>query len=303
MTTSPQQQRAELYGLLGKLPDRQRPIAVKTIHQEQFPKYILEKLELDLNGEEKALAYLVRPLEGEGPFPAILYNHSHGHNYHLGKQEMVFGADHLFNPSYAEALTGAGYVVLSIDHWAFGSRRTRPESEIFKHMLWQGQVMWGMMVYDSLRAIDYLASRPDVDADRMGTLGMSMGSTMAWWVAALDERMKACVDICCLTDFDAIIKAGDMDGHGLYYFVPDLLNHFTAGQINALIAPRPHLAVAGDLDPLTPTDGLDRITAELDKVYAELGAAEAWEIHRYPVAHVETAAMRARVMAFLQRWL
>lgn len=303
MTTSPQQQRAELYGLLGKLPDRQRPIAVKTIHQEQFPKYILEKLELDLNGEEKALAYLVRPLEGEGPFPAILYNHSHGHNYHLGKQEMVFGADHLFNPSYAEALTGAGYVVLSIDHWAFGSRRTRPESEIFKHMLWQGQVMWGMMVYDSLRAIDYLASRPDVDADRMGTLGMSMGSTMAWWVAALDERMKACVDICCLTDFDAIIKAGDMDGHGLYYFVPDLLNHFTAGQINALIAPRPHIAVAGDLDTLTPTAGLDRITAELDKVYADLGAADAWEIHRYQVPHVETADMRAKIMAFLKRWL
>ena len=303
MTATPQQRRAELYGLLGNLPERDRPISVKTVHEERFPNYRLEKLEMDLNGLEPALALLVKPAEGDGPFPAILYNHSHGHNYHLGKQEMVFGADHLFNPSYAEALTAAGYVVLSIDHWAFGSRRTRTESEIFKHMLWRGQVMWGMMVYDSLRAIDYLAGRPDVDADRLGTLGMSMGSTMAWWVAALDERIQACVDICCLTDFDAITEAGGLDRHGSYYFVPDLINHFRAAQINALIAPRPHLCVAGDLDALTPPEGMDRISAELDQVYADLGAADAWEIHRYPVEHVETADMRAKVMAFLKRWL
>ena len=50
--------------------------------------------------------------------------------------------------------------------------------------------MWGMMVHDSLRAIDYLVGRPDIDPARIGTLGMSMGSTMAWWVAALDPRVK-----------------------------------------------------------------------------------------------------------------
>ena len=72
-------------------------------------------------------------------------------------------------------------------------------------MLWRGRVMWGMMVYDSLRALDYLASRRDVDRSRLGTLGLSMGSTMAWWVAALDERVKACVDICCLTDYEALM--------------------------------------------------------------------------------------------------
>jgi cephalosporin-C deacetylase-like acetyl esterase len=59
-----------------------------------------------------------------------------------------------------------------------------------------------MMVYDNIRAIDYLATRPEVNAARIATLGLSMGSTMAWWTAALDERVKVCVDICCLTDFD-----------------------------------------------------------------------------------------------------
>ena len=52
------------------------------------------------------------------------------------------------------------------------------------------------MVYDSLKAVDYLLTRPDVDGNRIATLGMSMGSTMAWWVTALEPRVKVCVDIC-----------------------------------------------------------------------------------------------------------
>ena len=76
--------------------------------------------------------------------------------------------------------------------------------------------MWGMMVYDSLRALDYLRQRPELDPGRVGTLGLSMGSTMAWWVAALDPRVKVCVDLCCLTDFAALIATRALEAHGLY---------------------------------------------------------------------------------------
>jgi cephalosporin-C deacetylase-like acetyl esterase len=62
------------------------------------------------------------------------------------------------------------------------------------------------MVYDTLRATDYVVSRPDVDVNRVATMGMSMGSTMAGWHAALDERVRVCVDMCCLTDFQALIE-------------------------------------------------------------------------------------------------
>jgi dienelactone hydrolase len=163
--------------------------------------------------------------------------------------------------------------------------------------------MWGMMVYDSLRAVDYLVSRPDVDANRLATLGISMGSTMAWWVAALDPRIKVCIDICCLTDYQTLIDSRGLDGHGIYYYVPGLLKHFTAAQINALIAPRPHLSLAGNYDPLTPPAGLDRIKAELQQVYAAEEAPEAWQLRRYDIGHFETAAMRAEIVAFLQQWL
>jgi hypothetical protein len=132
---------------------------------------------------------------------------------------------------------------------------------------------------------------------------MSMGSTMAWWVAALDERVRVCVDLCCLTDFQALIDTGNLDGHGLYYYVPGLLRHFTTAQINALIAPRPHLSLAGIFDRLTPPVGLDRIDRHLRQVYAEHGVADAWQARRYNVGHMETTAMRAEVLTFLQNRL
>ena len=149
--------------------------------------------------------------------------------------------------------------------------------------------MWGMMVYDSLKAIDYLVSRPDVDSRRLGTLGMSMGSTMAWWTAALDQRLKVIVDICCLTDFQALRADQGWSRHGVYYFVPGLLKHFTTAQINELIVPRAHLGLAGNLDKLTPPEGLDRIDAEL-------GIGPEWADRRYGDYYLTSAAVHAGIV-------
>jgi dienelactone hydrolase len=292
-----------LYSLLGDLPDRNRPISAQKIAEEERSHYILEKLVLDLNGIEKVPAYFVRPKNASGRIPCILYNHAHGGNYEIGKDELIMPRAGLQQPPYAELLTSMGYSSLCIDHWAFGERRGRSEQDIFKEMLWKGQVMWGMMVYDSIKAIDYLMTRSDVDPERIGTLGLSMGSTMAWWVAALDTRVKVCVDICCLTDYEELIHTRMLSGHGIYYYVPGLLKHFTTAQINALIAPRPHLGLAGNYDTLTPPAGLDKIDAELKRVYAEEGAPDAWKLFRCDCGHMETAAMRAEIIQFLRRWL
>jgi hypothetical protein len=126
---------------------------------------------------------------------------------------------------------------------------------------------------------------------------------MAWWTAALDTRIKVTVDLCCLTDFHALIDSRGLDGHGIYYYVPSLLRHFTAAQINALIAPRPHLSLVGNYDKLTPPAGIDRIDRELKAVYGELGAADHWQLRRYEIGHFETAAMRAAVLDFLAQFL
>lgn len=300
MTQAKEEKRQKLYSLLGELPPRTAKISATPVCTEERESYILEKLILDLNGIEAVPAYFSKPRNITSPAPAILYNHAHGGNYALGKDELIIGRGSLQNPPYAEFLASMGCCALCIDTWAFGERSTATESSIFKHMLWSGQVMWGMMVYDNLRAMDYLSGRSDVDPSRIGTAGLSMGSTMAWWTAALDERVKVCVDICCLTDYQALIDERGLDQHGIYYYVPSLLKHFTTAEINALIAPRPHLSLAGNLDGLTPPKGLDRIDGELKKAYAAEGAADAWKLLRYDVGHLETPEMRLEIKAFLK---
>ncbi len=295
--------RNELYSLLGDLPPRRRRIRARLLSEERRDGYVLEHLLLDLNGLEPVPALFVRPAEGKGPWPAVLYNHAHGGDYALGKAELLKGRAALQQPPYAEVLTQHGLCALCIDAWCFGERQGRRESEVFKEMLWRGRVLWGMMVYDSLRALDYLAGRRDVAADRIATLGISLGSTMAWWTAALDTRIKVTIDICCLTEFEDLVAARGLDGHGIYYFVPGLLKRFSCAQINELIAPRPHLGLAGNYDLLTPPSGLDKIDRHLRRAYKAAGAPGAWRLSRYECGHMETAAMRAEILAWLDRWL
>jgi dienelactone hydrolase len=295
--------RNELYSLMGDLPSRTRGISAKVVGTEEHPGYVVEKLVLDLNGLEPVPAYFARPKNLKGAAPTVLYHHAHGGDYKLGKDEFLKGRAAIHKPPYAELLTSMGYCGFCADTWVFGERATRTELDVFKEMLWHGRVLWGMMVYDSLRAMDYLASRPEVDKSRIGTAGLSMGSTMAWWLAALDERVKVCVDICCLTDFQALMATNNLKGHGIYYYVPSLLKHFTTAQINALIAPRAHLSLAGNLDALTPPAGLERIDRELKAVYASAGHPERWRLFRQDVGHQETPEMRAEIVAFFRKHL
>ncbi len=294
-------ERKKLYRLLGDLPDRNLPIVVQKINEEDKPTYILQRFVFQWNGIESVSGIFIKPKKtGKTKFPVILYNHSHGNNFSLGKYELIEGREYISDPPYAEQFAELGIAALAIDHWGFGERNGRTESEIFKHMLWHGQVLWGMMVFDSLRALDYLMTRDDVDANKIGTLGMSMGSTMAWWLSALDERIACCIDICCLTDFQSIIDTQNYDRHALYYYVPGLLKHFTTGKINGLIAPRPHLSVAGRYDRLTPLNGLLKIDEELKVVYKRHNAEQGWKLSIYDIGHFETAAMRAEIVNFLK---
>jgi hypothetical protein len=289
-----QVRRQALYGLLGRLPPRDRKVSAQLVSTEDRGTYTLEKLVLDLNGEEPAPAYFARP-KGAGKRPTVLFNHSHGGGYKIGKAEFTDGREYLAKPSYAEFLTSLGYNALCFDAWIFGERSGRAELDMFKDLIWHGRVLWGMMVYDALKAVDYLVTRPDVDTDRLATVGMSMGSSTAQWVGALDSRLKVVVDICCLTDWHTLVEVGGLKGHGIYYYVPDLLNHFTTAQMNALIAPRAHLSLAGNLDPLAPVAGLVKVDEELKKVYASAGEPAHWKLLRYDVGHQETPEMREEI--------
>ncbi|MBP3950948.1 dienelactone hydrolase family protein [Bacillus suaedae] len=295
--------RKKLFELLGDVPDRTRDIQARKINDQLIDSYVLEELVLDLNGLEQVPAYFVKPANCEKELPTVIFNHSHGGQFHIGKTELVKSSDYLQSVSYAKQLTDLGYGVICIDAWGFGDRRGKSESELFKEMLWNGQVMWGMMVYDSMRVVDYLHTREDVDSTRLATVGMSMGGLMAWWLAALDERVGVCIDICAQVDADSLIRARGLDFHGLYSYVPKLLNYFQTADIQQCITPRPHLSLVGNHDRLTPVEGFLRIDEQLSKYYQEIGHSEKWKMLRFGCGHIETAEMRAEVCSFLQAYV
>lgn len=301
--TPPEVRRRQLYALLGDLPDRHRPVTAVERGAVARDGYVLETWDLDLNGSEPVPAYVARPSRAAGRRPAVVFNHSHGGDYTIGKREFVEGRSYLQPEPYAKALTDLGYVAIAIDHWVFGERAHATELDTFKSMLWRGQVLWGAMVFDSLRALDWLVRRPDVDPDRIGTIGMSMGSSMAQWLAALDTRVRVTVDICCLVDYHTLLATHGLSGHGVYYYVPGLLRHFTASDINALIAPRAHLSLAGLHDRLAPAEGVEIIDRMLTRTYAEAGVPDRWKIVRYDTGHEETPAGRDEAVAFFRRHL
>ena len=114
-----------------------------------------------------------------------------------------------------------------------------------KFFLWTGRSLWGMIVRDDLMALDYLCSRPEVDASRVGVTGISMGATRTWWIMALDERPKTGVAVGCLTRYQNLIQNEGLKYHGIYYFVPQMLRHFDTEAVVALAAPRPIYALYG----------------------------------------------------------
>jgi dienelactone hydrolase len=301
-----EQRRRELWDLLGDLPWHHRPGPAQVLRTEKHDGYDLERLVLDLNGMEPVPALLLIPHKRQTPTPGLLFIHWHAGMYELGKEQLVRGVE--VQPAYAPVCAEKGLVTLAIDSWCFGERKhetdgQQGEEDAFKVMLWRGQVLYGMMMFDEFRALEYLAARPEVDARRIGALGMSMGATKAWWLAALDPRLKVCMDVCCLTDYDELIKTHGLKEHGIYYYVPSLLKHFQTAEINDLIVPRPHLSVNGSRDPLTPPAGVEKIRDYLVPLYRQHGKESDVRIELFDCEHVELPEMRSLILHWMDQHL
>lgn len=291
---------------MGDLPWQHQPGPVRSVRTEDHGSYTIERLVLDLNGVEPVPAILLIPKKRQERAPGLLFIHWHAGMYDLGKEQLLQGVK--VQPAYAPVCADLGLVTLAIDSWCFGERKHdsnghRGEEDTFKLMLWRGQTLWGMMMLDEFRALQYLASRPEVDPARLGAFGMSMGSTKAWWLGALEPKVKLTADVCCLTDYDSLIQTHHLSGHGVYYFIPSLLKEFTTTEINELIVPRPHLSVNGRKDPLTPPGGVEKIRDRLKPLYERYGREQDCLIELYDCAHEELPEMRRTIIDSMQKHL
>jgi len=294
--------RRALWSLLGPRPALAGPPGGQLLSSEPWQTARLEHWLLQLNCEQAVPALLLHPLAGP-PRGLVLYCHAHGGRFETGKDELLQGRPALQALAYGAALTERGYAVLAIDHWGLGERQQPSERALVKRLLWQGSTLWGWRVHDTLAALAWARRQAGLARLPVATLGLSMGSTMAVWAAALCPDIAVCIDLCCLAEYDSLLAEGGFDRHGEYFFVPGLLAQFSAAEISALIAPRPHLSLGGTLDPLTPPAGLASIDGAMQRSYTALGQPQAWLQRTEAVGHVETPAMRQAVLAFLDQHL
>ncbi|MFZ9856690.1 MAG: alpha/beta hydrolase family protein, partial [Limisphaerales bacterium] len=246
-----------------------------------------------------------------GRIPAILYCHWHGGEYDGGKVE-------LFQQRHTPAAPGPelvrrGYAVVAVDAPCFGERQGRGpdglmgsagELSASKLELWLGRSLWGMMLRDDLIALDYLCSRPEVDASRIGATGISMGATRTWWLMALDERIRSGVAVACLTRYQDLIAIGGLKYHGIYYYVPGLLRHFDTEAVVACVAPRSLLCLNGDLDAGSPVSGIRSIERLAAPAWSVTGAPDAFRSVVYPgVGHSYTPEMWSEMLGWFGKTL
>ncbi|MDB6026475.1 MAG: Dienelactone hydrolase [Verrucomicrobiales bacterium] len=312
--------RSTLWQLLGKLPPRPKGPKVETLVREDRGDYISEKFQFDNGAGATVSGYLLLPKTAAKKSPAILYCHWHGGQYEVGKEEL-FQANHT-PEAPGPTLAKRGYVVIGIDAYCFGERNDKGPAGLFpttnavtgigparelsasKFNLWVGRTLWGMMLRDDLMALDYLVSRPEVDANNIGVTGMSLGATRAWWLMALDDRIKTGVPVACMTRYQNLLQHDSLPAHGIYYFVPGMLNHFDTEAVIACIAPRPVMFMTGDADRGSPIDGIREIETRVKPVYALYGKEKAFENDIYPgLGHKYLPEMWTKMLGWMDQHL
>ena len=279
--------------------------------EEQKDGYRLQWLRYTVESGDRVPAILLIPdgISGSSPAAAIAVWHQHAGQWHLGKSEPAGLAGNPMHHTGA-ALAKLGYVVLCPDALCFEDRQDRSgqlkggnyERFEFLRLVVDGRCMAWKNILDMQRAVDYLVSRPEVDANRLGCYGHSMGSTHTWLIGPWEARLKCLVGNCCLPTYDAIQRNKLL--HCFPNYIPGIHAYGDTPDIAGLIAPRALHLNFGETDLGSPIrevrTGVETIAAAFANVHADDRFTYFIEAD---TGHVLSDAMWEKVQAFFARYL
>ena len=303
--------RRELVACLGG--DWPEPCPLEPRRRETIQKdgYRIESLTYQVEEGDRVPALLLVPdgVVGNRPAPAIAVWHQHNGEYHLGKSEPAGLAGNAMHHT-GVALAREGYVVLCPDALCFEERQDptkrlragQYERFEFLRYVVDGQCMAWKNILDMRRALDYLVSLPEVDEDRLGCYGHSMGSTHTWLVGPHEPRLKALVGNCCLPTYSAIHDEKLL--HCFPNFVPGWQRFGDTPEMAALIAPRALHLNLGETDGGSPIGHAREGVQRIAEAYREAGVPGQFTHYIQPgTGHVLSPEMWARTRAFFARHL
>jgi cephalosporin-C deacetylase-like acetyl esterase len=295
--------RETILRLIGGLPAARTPLQARVTGRRQGEGFTVENVLYESVPGFPVTANLYLPAAGAGRRPAILASMGH---YDLGKAAERWGPD----------LARQGFVVLAYDPMGQGERLQHYDAELRASRVGgateehgqagaraelAGESLARYFVWDAMRGLDYLASRADVDPDRLGAAGCSGGGTVTTYLAALDDRVKAAAVACYLTSWAALV-----DGPGAQDAEQSVAGFLSSGldmaDYVALIAPRPVLIVSTE-DDFFPVAGAGTVFDEGRRLYALAGVPDRISWSRSPGGHGVTPRGREDVARFFSRWL
>jgi dienelactone hydrolase len=310
--------RARLCAIIGIDTMRACPPDPQEDAPEQCDGYVRTRVVIAVEPDVRMPLYVLTPADirpGQRR-PVMLALHGHGS---AGKAAVVGRAETpelvrtiaQHNYAYGVQLVRAGYIVLCPDARGFGERREPVMGEgdmlgsscqVLNHMaLPLGQTVTGMWTWDLMQLVDYATTRPDCDAARIGCAGLSGGGWQTLWLATLDERVRCAVVSGHFYGYkDALLR---LSQNCSCNYVPGLWQLADAGDIGALIAPRPLLIETGRQDGLNGERGVANVIEQLEitrQGYRLLGAEDRLAHTVFEGGHRWDGA---DVLPWLARWL
>ena len=294
--------RKQLLEMLGldPLPEKTDLKAVVTgkVEQEEF---YVEKVHFQSKPGLYVTALLYLPKDTDKPAPAILYVCGHGG---VKKNGISYGNKVAYQ-HHGAWFARHGYVCLAIDSLQLG------EIESIHHGTYRYKMWWwnsrgyspaGVEAWNCIRALDYLQSRPEVDGERIGVTGRSGGGAYSWWIAAIDERIKAAVPVAGITDLENHVVDGCVEGHCDCMYIVNTYR-WDYPLVAALVAPRPLLISNSDKDRIFPLDGVIRTHEKVRKIYGLYGAQKNLGLQITEGPHKDTQELRIHAFVWFNRFL
>lgn len=281
---------------LSPLPEK-TPLNAKVTGTIERDGVSIEKVHFQSRPGLYVTGNLYRPKKVEGKLPAILYVCGHSGRGRDGNKTAF--QDH------GMWFASNGYVCLIIDTLQLGEVAGKHHGTYNLNRFWWqslGYTPAGVECWNGVRAIDYLVTRPDVDAGRIGVTGISGGGAATIWIAAADERVKVAVPVSGMSDLESYVSNKIINGHcDCMLMVNTYQWEWTT--IAALIAPRPMLFANSDNDRIFPMDGNRRIMARLRDCYKLLGAADLVDEYVSVGGHDYRPDLRIAIFKFLNKHL
>ncbi|HEY7424239.1 MAG TPA: prolyl oligopeptidase family serine peptidase, partial [Gemmataceae bacterium] len=198
-----------------------------------------------------------------------------------------------------------GYVCLLIDTLQLGEIAGIHHGTYREGRWWwqaRGYTPAGVECWNGVRALDYLVSRPDVDAERLGVTGISGGGAATFWISAADERVKVAVPVSGMSDLESYVSHKVINGHCDCMFLVNTYQ-WQWTTIAALIAPRPLLFANSDSDRIFPMDGNRRIIARLRQLYKMYDKPELVEDYVSKGGHAYRPDLRVAIFKWINKHL